>query len=346
MKLQVSLDSSSYPITIERGILSHLEGLDPARRYAIVTDDGVPAKWVQQVCDQLPDAFVITIAQGEGSKCFLSYEQVLQQMADHGMTRKDAVIAVGGGVPGDLAGFAAATYMRGIDFYNIPTTLLSQVDSSVGGKTAIDLGALKNIVGAFWQPRAVWIDPDVLSTLDERQLHAGLAEALKMGLLFEPSLVDAFEAEELDLPYIISRSIDLKRQVVEQDEKESGLRKSLNFGHTIGHAIEGSYNLSDYLHGECVSMGMLYFLPDPALKERVLRIYDRLNLPVIPDFGAGHVLELLRHDKKGAHDGVDCVVVEAPGQFVTVHKSFDELEELLACPKPDASRQLSEKEAE
>lgn len=219
-------------------------------------------------------------------------------MCNAGLNRKSQVIALGGGVAGDMAGFAAACYMRGIDFYNIPTTVLSQVDSSVGGKTAVDLGPVKNIVGAFWQPKAVIIDPDVLSTLDARQISAGLAEALKMGLLFDPELIAMFEQDTLDIDAIIARSIDLKRIVVEQDEKEAGLRKALNFGHTIGHAIEGSYPDHDYLHGECVATGMLYFIENPQLKERVLRIYEKLHLPEIHDFDRQEASRLIRSDKK------------------------------------------------
>ncbi len=316
MKLNVQIPGSSYPIVIEKGCLSHLtDWIDPKRKTMLVYDTGIPAKWVELVESQLSNCFVFCFEQGEGSKTMQTLEQCLIAMSDAGLNRKSQVIALGGGVVGDLAGFAAACYMRGIDFYNLPTTVLSQVDSSVGGKTAVDLGSVKNIVGAFWQPKAVLIDPNVLQTLDPRQIAAGLAEALKMGLLFEEDLVEAFEKEDLDLTYIIARSIDLKRMVVEQDEKEAGLRKALNFGHTIGHAIEGSFEDHDYLHGECVGTGMLYFIEDETLKNRVIAIEDRLNLPRIEEFDLARVRELLRHDKKGNDQGIDCVFVTKPGQF-------------------------------
>lgn len=337
MTLQVHLGSRSYPIYIEDKILNQLSGLIPERKYAIVTDSGVPEVWVKKVQDQLPDSFVITIPQGESSKSFPVYESVLKQLAENNLTRKDAVIAVGGGVPGDLAGFAAATYMRGIDFYNIPTTVLSQVDSSVGGKTAIDLGDLKNIVGAFWQPKAVFIDPDVLSTLPKRQVVNGLAEALKMGLVFDEDLVKMFETEDFGirdkniLETIIARSIDLKRRIVEEDETEGGPRKLLNFGHTIGHAIEGSFNLDEYLHGECVGMGMLYFLEDPKLKKRVIDIERKLGLPDVPVdiLNKDLVMNLLSHDKKAQASGVDVILVHKPGEHEIRRMSLEEIQQRL-----------------
>lgn len=330
MIVQVHLEDRSYPIYIESGILQRAGELLHGRRFAIVTDSGVPQKWVDQLKDQLDDCFVITVPQGEGSKSFQEYEHVLQQMADHNMTRKDAVIALGGGVAGDLAGFAAATYMRGIDFYNIPTTVLSQVDSSVGGKTAIDLGPVKNIVGAFWQPKMVLIDPDVLSTLPARHISNGLAEVLKMGLILDADLVSAFETDDFDLTSAIARSVQLKASVVEQDEKEGGLRRILNFGHTIGHAIESSYGLDTYLHGECVAMGMLFMLEGPALYKRVHRILRQLQLPEIPtDLDQKTVMEMLHHDKKGSQDGVDIILVSQPGSCTIKHERYEDIDSRL-----------------
>lgn len=234
MKLNVYLENHSYPIYIERNAIQKVHEYIPvSRKIAIITDTGVPEKWVNIVKEQCPDSFICTIPQGEPSKCFDQYKNLLEDMISHNMSRKDAIIAVGGGVVGDLAGFVAASYMRGIDFYNIPTTVLSQVDSSVGGKVAIDMGSYKNIVGAFWQPKTVIIDPNVLSTLSLRQQHNGLCEALKMGLILDDHLVSLFEQDTLDIDTIITRSIELKRDVVQQDERESNLRKILNFGHTI-----------------------------------------------------------------------------------------------------------------
>lgn len=330
MQMKVHLGSNSYPITIAEGAIHHIQDtINTNRKIAIISDDGVPTQWVDCVASQCENAFVLRFPQGEGSKCFKQYENLLQQLADHEMTRKDAIIAVGGGVTGDLAGFVAASYMRGIDFYNIPTTVLSQVDSSVGGKVAIDMGSYKNIVGAFWQPKSVVIDPDVLTTLSSRQVHNGLVEALKTGLIQDPILLDLFEEDSLDIEQIIVRSIDVKRKVVEQDEKEAGLRKILNFGHTIGHAIEGAYGLNTYLHGECVAMGMLFFIENEELKNRVLKIYDKLSLPKVPDYSIDTLMEYIAHDKKSNSDSVTVVKVKEAGSFVLENLSFDQIREVL-----------------
>ena len=330
MKLNVDLQNHSYPIFIERNAIQKVHEYIPVtRKIAIITDTGVPEKWVNIVKEQCPDSFVCTIPQGEPSKCFDQYKHLLEEMIQHNMSRKDAIIAVGGGVVGDLAGFVAASYMRGIDFYNIPTTVLSQVDSSVGGKVAIDMGSYKNIVGAFWQPKTVIIDPNVLSTLSLRQQHNGLCEALKMGLILDDHLVSLFEQDTLDIDAIITRSIELKRDVVQQDERESNLRKILNFGHTIGHAIESAYGLNTYLHGECVAMGMLFFIEDEALKQRVLSIYKKLDLPQVPDYDTAILLEYVTHDKKSSHNTVSTILVKQSGSYIIKELSFEDIQNVL-----------------
>ena len=240
-KLTMNLGERSYDIIVKSGSLENLyqfARLD--RRVAVVTDSGVPAQYAQMVADQCKDAHIITVPQGEASKSFKILESVLKQMLEFGMGRGDLVIAVGGGVVGDLAGFAASIYMRGIDFINCPTTTLSMIDSSIGGKTAVDLGDTKNIVGAFWQPKLVIVDPDTLSTLPRRHFINGLAEAVKASLLADPELFAIFENGDVDaqIGEIICRSLRFKKNIVEQDETEQGMRKALNFGHTIGHGIE------------------------------------------------------------------------------------------------------------
>lgn len=330
MKLTVKLQDHSYPIFIERHALEHVaDFLDPHRKYVIVTDDGVPARWVDLLQSQLSDARVITFPCGEANKSLATYESVMEQVISSHLTRKDAIIALGGGVVGDLAGFVAATYMRGIDFYNIPTTVLSQVDSSVGGKVAIDMAGYKNIVGAFHQPKAVLIDPETLSTLDQRQVSSGLVEALKMGLILDERLVELFEQEPLDLDTIIARSIDLKRAIVENDEKENGQRAILNFGHTIGHAIESAYHDVPYYHGECVGMGMLFFLPDPTLRARVQRILERLRIPTTPAYDPKALRAFVEHDKKGQGDSVRAIVVDHAGTCRIEPMTYDQIETIL-----------------
>ncbi len=260
MKLNVDLENHSYPIYIERSVIHKVHEYIPvSRKIAIITDTGVPEKWVNIVKEQCPDSFICTIPQGEPSKCFDQYKNLLEEMISHNMYQKRCHYCTRRWCGRRSCRFVAASYMRGIDFYNIPTTVLSQVDSSVGGKVAIDMGSYKNIVGAFWQPKTVIIDPNVLSTLSLRQQHNGLCEALKMGLILDNHLVSLFEQETIDIDTIITRSIELKRDVVQQDERESNLRKILNFGHTIGHAIESAYGLNTYVHWRMCGNGYVIF---------------------------------------------------------------------------------------
>ena len=242
MKLTMQLGSRSYDIILKSGCLANLYQFANVanRKVFILTDSGVPEQYAQTVLAQCPNGMVYTVPQGEASKSLKVYGQVLQAMLEFNMTRKDLLVAVGGGVVGDLGGFCAASYMRGIDFVNCPTTTLSQIDSSIGGKTAIDLGETKNIVGAFWQPKVVLVDFDALATLPRRHFVNGLAEAIKAGLIADPELFALFECEhpEENIERIIYRSLRVKKNVVENDEHEQGQRACLNFGHTIGHGIE------------------------------------------------------------------------------------------------------------
>lgn len=329
--LSVNLGERSYDILIRRGALLHAsEFIDLKRKVMIVTDDGVPAEYAKAIAGQCLEAHIVTLPQGEQTKCFESYRLLLNKMLELEFTRKDCVAAVGGGVIGDLSGFAAASYMRGIDFYNIPTTTLSQIDSSIGGKVAIDLDGYKNTVGAFWQPRFVLIDPDVLDTLDQRQISAGLAEAVKMALCFDEGLFELFEAEDAykNIDEIITRSLKIKKKVVEEDEKESGLRKVLNFGHTIGHGIETSAH-GKLLHGECVALGMLPMCSE-SVRERLINVLKILKLPtVIPNDNTDEIKRALRHDKKGESAGITVVKVMTAGKYSLEKISFTELDDIF-----------------
>ena len=218
----------------------------------------------------------------------------------------------------DLAGFAAACYMRGIDFVNVPTTTLSQIDSSIGGKTAINAGGVKNNVGAFWQPRKVLIDLDVLATLPRRHYINGLAEALKAGLIYDPQLFALFECEhpEENIEQIVYRSLKFKKKIVEQDEREGSVRACLNFGHTIGHGIEAVRGVrgrrtTGLYHGECVALGMLPMIEDNALLKRTRAIYRTLGLPTRTGANKEKVLAYMQHDKKARGDSI--TIIKCPG---------------------------------
>ena len=320
MKLTMHLGANSYDIILKRGCLSNLyQFTDLAhRRVFILTDSGVPEQYAKTVLDQCANGTVFTIPQGEGSKCLKEYGEGLSAMLDCGRDRKDLLVAVGGGVVGDLGGFCAASYMRGISFVNCPTTTLAQIDSSIGGKTAIDLGSAKNIVGAFWQPSVVLIDPDTLATLPRRQFINGLAEAVKAGLIADPQLFDIFENGDIDaeIETIIYRSLLVKKKIVQTDERENGARKALNFGHTIGHGIEAVKGVrgrrtNGLYHGECVALGMLPMIEDKSLQKRTRAVLRKLGLPVRTGVNKKKVLEYMRHDKKGA--GSTITVIRVPG---------------------------------
>ena len=320
-KLTMNLGERSYDIILKNGALENLyqfARLD--RKVAVVTDSGVPAEYAQRVADQCRESTIITVPQGEASKSFKILETVLRQMLEFNMGRGDLVVAVGGGVVGDLAGFAAAIYMRGIDFINCPTTTLSMIDSSIGGKTAVDLGDTKNIVGAFWQPKLVIVDPATLSTLPRRHYINGLAEAVKAGLLADPELFAIFEKGDIDtqISEIIYRSLRFKKNVVEQDETERGMRKALNFGHTIGHGIEAVKGIKGrrtvgLFHGECVALGMLPMIESKALQKRVRAVYRRIGLPTRTTYNKEKVLAEMLHDKKAQGGQITEIKVPALG---------------------------------
>ncbi len=331
MTISVKTLLGGYNIELESGVLARAKDyINLNRKVAIVTDSGVPKEYSEVVAKQCKESIVITVEQGEKSKNFDNYSLILKTLVDNGFTRSDCVVAVGGGVIGDMAGFSAASFMRGIDFYNIPTTLLSQVDSSIGGKTAIDFCGVKNIVGAFYQPKCVLIDPDTLKTLPERHISNGLAESIKMAMTFDKELFELIETKDIEenLNEIIYRSLNLKKNVVEQDEKESGLRKTLNFGHTVGHAIESMGGFEDLLHGECVALGMTYFT-DKDILPRLKNVLKKAKLPFEVDAPAEKIVELARHDKKKSGDKISVVTVEKIGEFILKDIPFEEFEETV-----------------
>lgn len=329
--ITVNTQNQSYDVIIERNALykaSEYMSLD--RKVLVVTDSGVPAIYAKTVAAQCKAPTIVIIPQGEESKNFDNYKLLLSKMLDNGFTRSDCVVAVGGGVIGDMAGFAAATYMRGIDFYNIPTTLLSQVDSSIGGKVAIDLNGIKNTVGAFYQPKCVFIDSDVLKTLESRQVMAGFAESIKMAATSNPDLFEKIEKStdfETDIDMFIAESLKIKRDVVEEDPTEKGLRKVLNFGHTVGHAIE-SNEMGKLFHGECVALGMLPMCSQ-TIRNRICAVLEKYGLPTQTKLLPKELVEYIKHDKKAGADYVTAVYLNDIGNFEFKKISFGELEAYL-----------------
>ena len=317
MTLTMELGKSSYDIIVERGALGRVgELLKLDRRVLVVTDEGVPKEYTETVAAACAHPVVVTVPVGEDSKSFDTLSMLCSTMLRHGFTRTDAVVAVGGGVVGDLSGFAAACFMRGIDFYNIPTTLLSQVDSSIGGKTAVNNDGIKNCIGAFWQPRRVIVDSDMLSTLPPRQIANGLAEAIKMAATCDAALFRRMEeVSPLDiLDDVILSSLRIKKAVVEKDAAEKSLRRVLNFGHTLGHGIESCFSMHDLYHGECVALGMLPMCA-PEVRERLTKVLSAAGLRTEMDFDVDKVLDAVSHDKKMDGDTIHYVYVPEIGQF-------------------------------
>ena len=331
MTIHMNLAQNSYDILLERGLLSKAaQHLNLNRRVLVVTDTGVPETYAKTLAAQCKKGVIYTVKMGEASKSLDTFGQLLQTMLDHDFSRKDCVVAVGGGVVGDLSGFAASAYMRGIDFYNIPTTLLSQIDSSIGGKTAINFGGTKNIVGAFYQPKKVLIDPDLLKTLPQRQMANGLAEAIKMSLPSDRELFELIETQDIEsnLEEIILRCLKIKKHVVEQDEKEAGLRRILNFGHTVGHGIESA---SDLYHGECVALGLLPMCGD-HLRPRVVEVLKKYGLYRVIPYNWEKITEAAFHDKKADGDTVTVTLVSEPGKFeLKTMKCLEVMELAKAC---------------
>ncbi len=330
MSLRMELGDNSYDIVIERGCLNRAGTLlDLDRKVCVVTDEGVPRQYVDAVAGQCKAPVIITVDMGEQTKTMQTVTRICETMLERGFSRKDCVVAVGGGMVGDLAGFAAACFMRGIDFYNIPTTLLSQVDSSIGGKTGVNLNGVKNIVGAFWQPRGVLIDPDTLETLPPRLRAEGMAEYVKMALCFDGEMFEELEREDRwqDTEKALHNALSLKKMVVEADEREAGLRKLLNFGHTIGHGVESAAQGSLY-HGECVAIGMMPMCSD-AIRARLQPLLEKLGLPTATQLDKDAIWAAMQHDKKSNSTGFSAVFVEKIGKAYAKTISFDDMKTIL-----------------
>ncbi|HEY5575426.1 MAG TPA: 3-dehydroquinate synthase, partial [Clostridiaceae bacterium] len=271
--LEMDLGENSYKIYIEQDCLGnigrYIAGCHPAcRRVAIITDDnvsGIYGKMLDEsIREQGLDAIIISVKPGEGSKSLETLKMVYGRLSELKLTRTDMILTFGGGVVGDLGGFAAATYLRGIPYIQVPTSLLAQVDSSIGGKVAVDLPWGKNLVGSFYHPAAVFVDTVLLKTLEVRYLHDGLAEVIKYGFIKDEGILDELadcrnDEEILDkIDRVIFRCCSIKKKLVEQDEKDFGCRMLLNFGHTYGHAVEKYFGYEKYTHGEAVAIGMAH----------------------------------------------------------------------------------------
>ena len=325
-------EARDCPVLLQKDALHRLDTLLPQnRRVFLVTDDGIPAEYAGAAAAQCRDCVLWSVPRGEGSKSPAVLTELLSAMLRAGLTRQDCVAALGGGVVCDLAGLAAGLYMRGIDCYLIPTSLLAMVDASLGCKTAVNLDGVKNAAGLFRQPKAVIIDPELLETLPPRQLGNGLAEAVKMALTHDAALFARFEDPTGYGPIedVIAACLRIKAAVVAADEREAGLRRVLNFGHTLGHGIEAAAE-GRLLHGECVGLGMLPMCA-PPLRDRLRTVLERLGLPTYVNFelDLDKAMAAISHDKKSVNGGIEIVTVPEIGKFQFQSSSLDELRSLL-----------------
>ncbi|MGH6626291.1 MAG: 3-dehydroquinate synthase [Burkholderiaceae bacterium] len=336
-QVHIELGERSYPIAIGPGLLDQpatYANLPRAAAALIVSNTTVAPLYAQRLRAALqgryPTVHIVELPDGEEHKTWQTLNLIFDALLQHGCDRRTVLFALGGGVVGDMTGFAAASYMRGAPFAQVPTTLLAQVDSSVGGKTAINHPLGKNMIGAFYQPQLVVCDLGTLATLPPRELSAGLAEVIKYGPIADMVFLDWIEAhidalmarDPAALAHAVRRSCEIKAAVVGQDERESGLRAILNFGHTFGHAIESGLGYGEWLHGEAVGCGMVMAahlsqrlgLVDAAFVQRLTTLIGRAGLPVVgPQLGAQRYLELMRVDKKAEAGEIKFVVIDAPG---------------------------------
>ena len=337
--------SKTYDILIASGLLAacgeHIRAVTGASACAIVTDDSVDKLYAVNVQQSLEKAGLavckFVFPHGEGSKNAATYVQLLEFLATHKLTRTDCIVALGGGVVGDLAGFAAATYLRGVKLVQIPTTLLAMVDSSVGGKTAIDLGAGKNLAGAFFQPDLVLCDPDTINTLPETVFADGCAEVIKYAILKEPKLLELAVRPKQNLSEIIERCVTIKRDIVEADEHDTGLRQSLNLGHTVAHAVETLTNY-ETSHGQAVAIGLSVISAaaeragdcPPGTFLTVMSSLLRANLPVETDFTAEQLETVMLSDKKRSGNTITLVIPKKIGECELRRLPVDELKSYIA----------------
>lgn len=334
-----------YDIIVERGII-HKTGMlvrdiSKSSKAAVITDSNVGRLYAQEVIESLKasgfEVCLFTFSAGETSKNHETLAEIYSFLVKNGVTRSDLIIALGGGVTGDMAGYAAATYMRGIDFVQIPTSLLAQIDSSVGGKTGVDLPEGKNLVGAFWQPRLVICDPDTLQTLPERFLTDGMAEAVKYGCIVDKKLFDLMKfCDCIDniMEDMICFCIAIKRDIVERDERERGERMLLNFGHTLGHAIEKLYQYKSFTHGEGVAVGMILAaeageragLTQPGTANEIKSILNKFHLPISCDLTVKEMTKTALSDKKRSGDTIGLVLLRKIGDSFIYRIPVTELE--------------------
>lgn len=340
---------NGYDVLIERGLLEsageHIRKITKANKALVITDTNVVKLYGDRVKKSLEESgfetFLFSFPAGETSKNLATVTDMIEAMCSAQLTRNDIVVALGGGVAGDMAGFASAIYLRGIDFVQIPTTLLSQVDSSVGGKTGCDLSFGKNLVGAFHNPKLVLVDPDTVKTLPDRYKNDGIGEIIKYALIKSEKLFEKlFDCKNLDdiLDEVVYECVDIKREIVENDFTEKGERMLLNFGHTLGHAIENYENYDGLAHGEAVGVGMLYITrasensgdTETGTADKIEKLLNKFSLPTATDANIDELVNIMVYDKKRRGAKLNLVLVKNVGNSFIKALPTDDLQGFFA----------------
>lgn len=346
--MEIQVKENNYKIDIDYKsddkLIEFLNDISKAK-FLIITDENVFSLYKERMKNIMKglDYYIYKITPGEESKSIENFVDINKFLVEKNFNRGDAIIAFGGGVVGDLGGYVSASYLRGIDFVAVPTTLLSMIDSSVGGKNGINFMNLKNQIGSFYFPKYVHIDYSFLETLDERNINNGLAEIFKYSVLKDRELFEYLKsADELDYERIIYKSLNIKLDFVRDDERDKGKRQQLNLGHTIGHGIE---SLSNYQlnHGESIGIGTIYMaraayklgLAEDDFYKDLIDAFKNHNLPIFYDFDSDEILEVLHHDKKIKNNKINIIIPTKIGEVVSKRIDFDELREIIELGKDD-----------
>jgi len=343
--LEVKASSKTYPIYIEKGLLGKaaqiIREIYKGDKIGLITDSNVDRLYADILTGSMEslglEVVKVVVSPGEGSKSIQTYEEVCEKLLSGGITRSDIIVNLGGGVVGDLGGFVASTLLRGVKFVQIPTSLLAQIDSSVGGKVAVNLKSGKNLVGSFYQPEAVIIDPELLKTLDIRFFRDGMAEVIKYACIRDEELFSLLEANDEHtisehIEEIVETCCSIKRDIVEMDELDKGERMLLNFGHTFAHAVEQYFNYERYTHGEAVAIGMVHItgkseqagLSAKGTCERLTGLVEKYKLPLeMPEMESQSVIDTLLLDKKGSSRELSIILISEMGKgfMHTIDKS-------------------------
>lgn len=332
MKLQVNTLEKKYSILIQKESMNNISSyFENGYRVLILSDDGVPSIYIDKVKKQLKNAEILIIPKGENSKTFETYQKIINYLMKLKFNKKDYIVTLGGGMVLDLGGFVAATFKRGMRWISIPTTTLSMVDASIGGKVAINHFDIKNSVGTYYHPEVVIIDPITLDTLPKRHFINGIIEALKTGLIGDKKLYSIFFEKNYKerIEEIIFLSLKFKAKIVEEDEKEKGLRKILNFGHTFGHAFEAYFSMKDYLHGEAVALGMLMVSKNESYYQELKDLFKKWKIKTEVSFDSNKIINLIFNDKKMDKASIDLIKVSQIGKAEIVKTSLADLKKYM-----------------